>query len=576
MTEMNTRFIYRMLWMWLLAAGMVLGALAQPGGSPALTKMASGFGENLVVFTDRSIYTVNETLRFSALLQSSGASYQGLGSRILYAELVNAAGGSVARGKYPLENNRSAGSLSIPSSLPSGMYYLRSYTRWMRNFRPENFSYLPIRILNPYSDEKEVVPSSSGIHPLEAVPGQNGMVAISLDKAAYSAGDTVKVEFSLNSAGMAQFEFGCLTVAPSGAVDTSAFLFRVDPGISDYPPFEWRFFPELNGTSISGVVVDTNEGKPVSGVRVHMSILGEDPTYLVADSDGQGKFLFNTPYRTGFQEMFVVPEHPETTPVEVLIDNDFASDALPFLPGTLDLDFEEKQLASRLSLNMQLKETFLTDSVLNDSPSEYTASLPFYGTPQISILMDEFVSLPNMEEVIENLLPRTFVVRNGEEVGFLIKSDNPLISMFPPLILVDHIPVFDMEAILSIPPNKIRQIDVIPEVYVVGAIKYGGIISLSSQQGDLASIKLPEASYFFDFMSVQADMVSKRARYPGTGKIPDMRNTLHWNEHFELHKDSQNRISFQASSVPGGYVILFRGILPEGDMVFGIQHFRVE
>jgi hypothetical protein len=133
-----------------------------------------------------------------------------------------------------------------------------------------------------------------------------------------------------------------------------------------------------------------------------------------------------------------------------------------------------------------------------------------------------------------------------------------------------------MEAILSIPPSKIRQIDVIPEVYVVGAIKYGGIISLSSQEGDIASIKLPEGSYFFDYMSVQTEKLPQRARYPGPGKIPDMRNTLCWKEHLELHKSRPNRVSFQAAFVPGSYVILFRGISPEGDRVFGTQYFLVE
>ena len=151
-----------------------------------------------------------------------------------------------------------------------------------------------------------------------------------------------------------------------------------------------------------------------------------------------------------------------------------------------------------------------------------------------------------------------------------------MISMFPPLILIDHIPVFDMEVIMAIPPSKIDHIDVIPEVYVLGEVKYGGIISITSRQGDLASIKLPEGSYFFDYMTYQAPRIPKGARYSGPGKIPDTRNTLFWMDQVELHGDRSLKVSFPAATVPGTYNIIFRGVSPEGEIVIGLNQFTVE
>jgi hypothetical protein len=583
MNEINLKMAHRILIILLLAAGPIHGGLAQqgtgaerPGSQAGLADVAAGFPEHLVVFTDRDLYAVNESIRFSAFLQPTGGPSHELGSRVMYAELVNAAGTAVAQGKYLLEEDRSAGSLRIPSSLPSGMYYLRSYTRWMRNFGPAAYSYLPVRVVNPYSDEVEGSPPASGKPPLAAVPADSRGMAMTADMGVYHAGDSVEVELSLRPEGPSQVLQGCLTVVPTGAIDTSAFLFGVDPVYAESPAFQFRYYPEPGGPSLSGMVVDASDRTPVPGVRVHMSILGKDPAYFVAESDPDGKFLMNVPSRTGLQELFVVPEPPSGAPVEVLIDQDFSSEALPFGPGTLDLHPEEEKLASRLSLNMQLQETFLTDPVLDESLSAGTASLPFYGIPEISVRMDEFVSLPSMEEVVENLLPKTFLVRGGGGVHFLIKSDNPLMSMFPPLILVDHIPVFDTEAILSVPPSKIRQIDVIPEVYVLGEFKFGGIISLTSVQGDLASIRLPEGSYFFDFLSFQAPSLPKQARYAGPAKIPDTRNTLCWMENLELFGKAPQKISFQAGSVPGDYLVLFRGLSPEGDVICGMEHLRVE
>jgi len=156
--------------------------------------------------------------------------------------------------------------------------------------------------------------------------------------------------------------------------------------------------------------------------------------------------VIRTPRRSGPQEMFVVPEYQPGNPAEVRIDNDFTSEPLPFHPDALQLSREEQELASRMSLHMQLQGAFLADSGSGqESLFPAVDSLPFYGKPEISVRMDDFVNLPNLEEVIENLLPKTFVVRRGGGAQLIIDSENPMISMFPPLILIDHIPVFDME-----------------------------------------------------------------------------------------------------------------------------------
>jgi len=99
---------------------------------------------------------------------------------------------------------------------------------------------------------------------------------------------------------------------------------------------------------------------------------------------------------------------------------------------------------------------------------------------------------------------------------------------------------------------------------------------LTSREGDLASIKLPEGSYFFDYLAFQPPLIPQGARHSGPGKIPDTRNTLYWRDQLELHKGSSQKLSFQAASVPGTYTILFRGVSSDGDLVFGMEHFLVK
>lgn len=575
--------------MVLLAGGLISFSHAQSGPDAAsgfdtasrfdrsYADAARRYKENVLVYTDRNLYTVNESIRFTAMLQSGEKAYRGLGSSVLYLELVNSAGNAVARGKYPILENRTSGQLNLPSSLPTGLYFVRSYTRWMRNFGSRDLSYLPVRVVNPFSDEVSGDRPARVENGLSPVARGQRLVSVSPSRASYHRGDPVEVEFSLETGNISRIPHGCISVVPAGSIDTTGFRYRVDVQPEDAVRFQFNFLPEINGTSISGIITEPGNQVPVADARIHFSILGEEPSYMVTRSDQAGSFAIQVPYRTGSQEMFVVPEYASANPPEVRIDNDFASDPLPFQPGPFTLSGEELELASRMSLNMQVQGTFLADTL----PGQVMVRkgedpVPFYGTPAIRVNMDEFVNLPNLEEVVENLIPNTYVIRRGGSRSFLIKGESPMISMFPPLILIDHIPVFDMEVILDIPPSKLDHIEVIPEVYVLGEVKYGGIISLTSLAGDLASIKLPEGSYFFDYLAFQPQPAPKGARHSGPGKFPDVRNTLYWLDHLELDKGSSEKISFRAASVPGSYLILFRGLTSDGEIVYGMDVFEVE
>jgi len=68
-----------------------------------------------------------------------------------------------------------------------------------------------------------------------------------------------------------------------------------------------------------------------------------------------------------------------------------------------------------------------------------------------------------------------------------------------PLVLIDKIPVSDIEELLRISTKRIKHIDMVNEIYIKGDNIYGGIISIISEKGDLAGVKLPENSIFFNY-----------------------------------------------------------------------------
>ncbi len=109
--------------------------------------------EKVVLFTDRSIYIVGERVCFSAVLFNMDSLSGFSASQILYCELVAPDGVKAAGGKFKVYSSCASGSLAIPTDLLTGTYYIRAYTKLMRNYGPVTFGHSQIRIVNPIRPE---------------------------------------------------------------------------------------------------------------------------------------------------------------------------------------------------------------------------------------------------------------------------------------------------------------------------------------------------------------------------------------------------------------------------------------
>jgi len=115
---------------------LVMLVLKSPGVSgqrspfdPDVYREASIIKEYVEVFTDRSIYAVNENINFRADLVVEGLPESKRWSSILYVELVSNTGTSLTRAKYDLSDQVCYGMLSIPAGALTGNYFLKCYTQ---------------------------------------------------------------------------------------------------------------------------------------------------------------------------------------------------------------------------------------------------------------------------------------------------------------------------------------------------------------------------------------------------------------------------------------------------------------
>ena len=537
--------------------------------------------EQIQVFTDRSVYAVDETIHFRADHRVSGPIGANPWSSVLYVELIASTGEALAQGKYQISWGKAEGAISIPSASLTGNYYLKCYTRWMRNQGPDSFSYTPLKIINPYRSEvighTETESTESG---LQKVSYKEGMLELSTSFQKVQGGQ--EMMFQVNGASnvlIEQLNY-CVTVVPTGSINLSEGQYINAPPSSN-DSFRVSFLPDLgNGISISGTVVGPDK-LPVQYTTLHFSLLGENPDYFATMSDEHGRFVISVPAGGDVKhEFFVTPEQEDGSGLEVRIDHEYDSQPvnLPVEPFLLADD--EEELARRLALNIQLSRAYKSgdlspDTTVSELYSE-GSRIPFYGTRVNRLLIDDYVRLPNLEEIFINLLPEVQFYKKQGTNRIRILSDNNSIGVYKPLIMIDHISVFAHEAILALSPEKIERIDLIDDIYLKGNVAFGGVLAIYSRNGDMAGIDLPSGSYFFDYQSFHPRLPSVKAPSVQDGRIPDTRNTFFWAGNLILEQGKQMEIPFQAPGTSGSYVVLVRGVSPSGEVYSATAKFSVE
>ncbi|MDF1574918.1 MAG: hypothetical protein P1P86_06955 [Bacteroidales bacterium] len=571
---------YRLL-VFAILAGISSGSvLAQTPYDPDYREEALNIEEELQLFTDRSLYSVNESIYFMADYAVSGLPEGSPWSSVLYVELIAGDGTPLVQSKYRIAGGKAEGSLRIPSESLTGNYYVKAYTRWMRNRGPQDFSYTALKIINPYRSEVLVLDDQGASYvSADQLIFKEGVLECSTASGAYQSGQ--EVEFCLNAASSVLLDQlrCCLTVAPEGAIDLIGGSYRFPDQERD--SFRVAFLPDLgNGISISGSVLSPDL-QPVPYATLHFALLGKEPDFFATMSDINGRFILTVPAAEGERlEFFVTPEQEKESGLEVRIDEEFDSRAMGLPFETFHLTDYEREIARKITLNMQISNAFSQALSPAEVPFQETVAegkrIPFYGTRVKRLYIDDYIRLPNLEEVFINLVPELQFYKKGGETRIRVLSSNESIRVYNPLIMIDHISVFDHQALLALSPEKIERVDLINEIYLKGNVAFGGVLAIHSRKGDMAGIDLPKGSYFFDYQNFQPENVITASPSLTEERVPDARNTVFWAADIRLEGDKQTKVSFRAPEQAGKYLIQVRGVLPGGEVFSASSEFLVE
>lgn len=503
-------------------------------GFGSIQAQSFDFGKEKVhLFTDRTLFISGQEILFAALLENENDQ-----SKILYLELILPDGTSLVSQKHTIANKQYQGKLEIPQDLLSGIYYLKAYTKYMRNFGATSFSYLPLKIVNPYSRE---FLSGDDNQVLDSLSFQN----ISLKES--KSTDGIHYSIQLSTKELQGLNNISISIIP-------AHSFQIpEMEIKENIIFTKKFYPESRGLSLSGLLIDSASQLPLAYKEVNLSII-DQKNFVPTLSGSDGHFYFSLPEITGNHDLFISTKKEKSIRPIILVDKDYDTEIVSLPDPPFSLSTAERNTAIKLAQSNQIKRNYFTKNIRHQLD---TFLIPFYGKPSNTLYLDKYISLETLEEYFTELPGLVSIKNHKKEKSFAIFSPLRDMAIYSPLILIDMVAVEDINRILAVSPHGIEKVDIIPHPYVYGNFIYGGIISIRTRKGDFGGISLPKTGLFFNFDFLQAEI--KYQKSSPSNLIPDTRNTLLWKP-FSLKEKSTLEIKFKKASSSEDYWVIVQGL----------------
>ncbi|MEN8229535.1 MAG: hypothetical protein ABFS38_15350 [Bacteroidota bacterium] len=529
--------------------------------------------EEYRLLTDRSIYIAGELLNFR-VFNLSPDSLQELGwSKVYYAELISPEGLSHAQAKISMDSTGAGGALKIPGELPSGTYYLKGYTRWMRNYGPTSYTYLSVEVVNPYKRTLLSVDTSSKVNlPLmkpETDPETAGLIMGDLSGRVVKKAPVI-LNLSLNRDDSPAH--CCVTVIPDGVLKKQ---WESVQSPKDLRRKGIELIPETRGVSLSGKVEFPGSGDPAPYAVVYISIMDKEKSFNCNYADSSGRFYFSCPDSYGERDLFISANHPDAMGLDLFIDQDFCPEPITLPSYPLEIEENDLQLIADLSLNAQIRDHYYSGHSASDEPGS-THMKFFYGDPSSVVKFNDFIKLPTLEEYFTEVTPQVSLKKSNRTRKFRVWGDHPELEFLEPLVMIDGVAIFDVESVLEISPGYIDRIEIVDAPYIKGSVTFGGIINIVSRNNDMGFIDLPASGTLLNYKMYAETLPGDQDHQSGDPEYPDVRNTIYWNPYVELSPGENRELSFLAPEVPGFYQLLIRGYDATGIYLEKSIPFRVE
>ncbi|WP_188812851.1 hypothetical protein [Hymenobacter cavernae] len=325
--------------------------------------------------------------------------------------------------------------------------------------------------------------------------------------------------------------------------------------------------PELHGPLVQGRLTQAGTNQPVKSILTYLS----SPSRLIrlqsalSDADGSVRFELGDLY--GAKEIMVQTDPQQDSTCRIELFNSYSSQYAPAAtPRFAPLIRFQQDYAKRHFQN-QVQNAF-ADRARNRYLAPVVDSLAFYGKADETYLLDKYTRFKVLEEVMREYVPGVLVRIRKDGFHFLV-VDRLTRSTFNdnPMVLLDGVPIFNVNKIMAMDPLKIQKLEVITSRYFHGLAVYSGVVSYTTYKGDLEGFKLDPRVLVqqYEGLQGQRDFYAPRYDTPQAtqSRLPDLRNLLYWNPAITTGT-APTKLDFYTGDQAGRYMVVVQGLVSNG------------
>ncbi len=512
------------------------------------------------IITDREVYVSGETVLAKLYLPFREQ------SKIVYADIASLSGEHITGVTTEATDHQAAVYIELPDSLETAAYLVRVF---VNEIDSKTFAAQEILVANrfdkltrmndfPRITEKEI----SAIQP-------DGLNITGLMKE-YQPSAAIKTEIAISDKLLSEIN-GNLLVSVSEVVP------RFDlPQIQLNAVNNESGIPEDKGIVINGTVVNTTSSRPIENATIFLTIPDSIPYFQYYNTGADGKFSFLIKDRSGRIPLVIQCfDHENAQPAKIILEKKFNIQSpqpkteQTSVPAEI-VQFVEKTADARLMKILFEQELINNVEQTNDTALNY----PYYGRPTKTVDPDLFYDLPDFNEISRELLPsvRFRNTRNGPQLRVL---NLPAKSYFQeqPLILVDGIPISNVELIKDMGTSSLDRVDYSLTERFYGNLQFPGIVALYTKTSENRPIRESDRLVVTEIEAKQPGF--NLSQYTKSApNIPDIRQTLLWNPSIPPAKNIA--LNFQTSEIKGTFRLVVCGTTKSGEQFIHEQFFEVK
>jgi hypothetical protein len=345
------------------------------------------------------------------------------------------------------------------------------------------------------------------------------------------------------------------------------------------PSFDYA--PDYHGAIITGKIVDSRTGASATRrVQAYLSVPGTRTQFTSAYCDDAGQIRFELKDFYGAQQMIVQMDPAVDSLFRVDIANPFSETYtdIPLAPFVLP-SFDSSVLMDR-SVAMQVLNRYGGEKLKQFHFPEVDTGT-FYYPPDYSYLLDNYTRFTTMEEVLREYVTAMQVRKRGSHFHLPL-LDLPSNRFFEndPLILLDGVPIFNIDSLMAMDPLKIRKLETVQRKYFLGGTSYNGMMNWITYKGDLGGYILDPHATVIDYEGLQLQREFYSPSYETENQtashLPDFRNVLYWSPIVPIDSLGKASVNFYSSDLPGQYIVVAEGIAGDGAAGSSLLSFKVD